>query len=92
MMYNRLRTLSNILIAIGIVLLVFALVGVGLVDDILHYLVEAEEISAFSLFSIKVIILCVPLSFLGIAIALRAVNKEMFEDVLAEMQMSDNKK
>ena len=91
-MYNRLRTLSNILIAIGIVLLVFALVGVGLVDDILHYLVEAEEISAFSLFSIKVIIMCVPISFFGIALVLRVVNKEMFEDAIAEMQMSEKKK
>ena len=88
-MYNQLRTLSNIFVAIGLFLLIFAPAAMGLIGELVEY---RDEISAFSLFSIKVIILCVPLGFLGIAIALRAVNKEMFEDVLAEMQMSDNKK
>ncbi len=90
-MYSRLRTLSNVFIGIGIFLLILALVGAAMVQDTMHYLVQSEDISAFSLFAIKALIICVPISFFAIAFVLRAVNRAIFDETIARLQMSDKK-
>lgn len=88
-MYTNLRKLSNLFFILGAVLTFFSSV---LIYDMLAMGHNPFVQSAFTTLCLVCCILAVPGLFLGLGIALRMVNKELFDNKMTLFSMNTSNK